>query len=183
MQRRGIRPGRASERLVEREQADRQRSASDCGDTRSRRRRTIHAHMLGRTPMTPGFICKGVVNGGRGHGVGYRPVLSFSLAHSLFLSLSLPVFYLASSLFRSRHQSPPRPSPSILIYERTHCSAASSFSKEIPSASLSLPLSLLAPSPRIACLARAYPPSPSFSLPFSQAWPLTRMATMTQRAT
>lgn len=84
--------------------------------------------------MRWGFICKGVVNGGRGHGVGYRPVVSFSFCFHLLSNLvPLP----------GHHHSPPRRSRSILIYENR---LASSFLEIVVFAftkdrlSLSLPL-------------------------------------------
>lgn len=124
----------------------------------------LHIHMLERTRMRWGFICKGVVNGGRGHGVGYRPVVSFSFCFHLLSNLvPLP----------GHHHSPPRRSRSILIYENR---LASSFLEIVVFAFTKDRLSL---SPSLLSLFRALAPSRSFSLSCWQALALTRMATMT----
>lgn len=159
---------RERERISDRERTDCGQRPSDIRDARSRRRQTIHSHASDRTRMRRGFICKGVVNGRRGHGVGYRPVVSFSFCPSLSLSVSI-----FSNLvpLPGHHQSPPRRSRSILIYENPFAVSfprgdrALAFSKDRSSMSLSsLPLSLLRHS-------RAHPFRHSFFLaPVAELW-------------
>lgn len=101
---------RERERISDREKSDSVNGEEPIPGARDQDgdERSEHIHMLERTRMRRGFICKGVVNGGRGHGVGYRPVVSFSFCFHLLCNL-VPLL--------THHHSPPRRSRSILIYE------------------------------------------------------------------